>query len=467
MLSYDSNIDSDKLHLAVKQGSYEILRILLEKDELNPNSLLDDDTTPLHLASQTGDEKMVQLLLRNKADPKLKTKHGSTALILAAQFGHFKVVDVLLKNDPELIRQEVVDGFNPLIIASQQGHLQVVKILLDRGANPKLTTAHGSTALHLASQKGHLHVIKALVEKDPTLVDQRTMNGFTCINLAENHGCSEVVEFFNKFKRGLDVRSSQGEKTRKPSEEKISDAWRLLKENKFEDLKLLIKDDRSILFDHKYSKATMAAGGGSSEKTLFHLLVENGSDEAIKILRENSEHAHFKLTCTIQHQNLEKKIVGEVEGITPLYLAVQKGRKAMVEFLITESDVDCVVSKKSLEHFNPKYSLLEGAVKEANLKGGDSFEILKIITGDNPNGKKANFYSFRLTEDEKQNQKERIARKFQLYSDEVKVLLREKYPTEIAEIEKMSDEKRGPEPSPSNGGASQPRASRGNEGFYV
>jgi hypothetical protein len=139
----------------------------------------------------------------------------------------------------------------------------------------------------------------------------------------------------------------------------------------------------------------------------------------------------------------------------------------MVEFLITQSDVDCIVRKNSEDGDQKKYSLLERAVKEANLKGGDSFEILKIITGDNLNGKKANFYSSGLTEDEKQNQKERIAGRFQLYSEEVKVLLRKKYPTEIAEIEKMSDEKRGPEPSPRVGGASQSEASRGNEGFYV
>jgi ankyrin repeat protein len=365
-----------------------------------------------------------------------------------------------------LINQKVIDDFNPLIIASQQGHLQVVKILLDRGVNPKLTTAYGSTALHLASQKGHLDVVKALVEKDPTLVDQRTMNGFTCINLAENHGCSEVAKFLKKFQPGLDDRSSQGEKTHKPSEEKISDPWELCKKGRFEDLKSLIEADRSILFDHKYSKATMAAGVGSSEKTLFHLLAENGSDKAIGILGENSVPAHFKLTCTIKYR-FQQKIAGDAEGITPLYLAVQKGRKAMVEFLITESDVDCIVRKNSEDGDQKKYSLLEGAVKEANLKGGDSFEILKIITGDNPNGKKANFYSSGLTEDEKQNQKERIARRFQSYREEVKVLLRKKYPTEIAEIEKMSDEKRGPEPSPRVGGASQSEASIGNEGFYV
>jgi len=455
-----------RLHLAVNEGNLDHLKILFDQG-VNPNSPLGDYTTPLHLASQRGDEEMVKLLLRNNANPKLKTIHGSTPLILASQFGHFKVVDVLLENDPELIRQEVEDGFNPLIIASQQGHLQVVKILLDRGANPKLRTAYGSTALHLASQKGHLDVVKALVEKDPTLVDQITKNKFTCINLAENHGYSEVAKFLKEFQLGLDDRSSQGEKTHKPSEEKISDAWRLLKENKFEDLKSLIKADSSILFDHKYSKATLAAGGGSSEKTLFQRLAENGSDEAIEILRQNSVPALFNQTCTIQHQNLEKKIVGEAEGITALYLAVQKGRKAMVEFLITQSDVDCVVTKNPEDGDQKKYSLLEGAVKEANLKGGDSFEILKIITGDNPNGKKANFYSVRLTEDEKQNQKVRIAGRFQSYREEVKALLREKYPTEIAEIEKMSDEKRGSKPSPRVGGAKESGVSTGSEGFYV
>lgn len=425
-----------RLHLAVNGGNSDNLKSLLNHG-VNPDSLLQDLTTPLHLASQRGDKNMVELLLSHNANPELKTKNGSTALILASQFGHSEVVDALLEKHPNLINQGVIDDFNPLIIASQQGHLQVVNNLLDRGVDPKLTTAYGSTALHLASQRGNLEVVKALVKKDPNLVNQKTRNGYTCLDLAEHNQRLEVVKFFNEFKQDLDARSSQGEKTRKPSEElkkKSSDAWELCKEGRFKELKSLIEADRSILFDHKYSKATMAAGGGSSGKTLFHLLVQNGSNEAIEILRKNSVPEHFSLKCNIQYLNLEGKIIGEAEGITPLYLAVQKKRKEMVKFLIeeSESDLNCVVTK------NGKYSLLEGAVKEANLNGDDSFEILKMITGDNDFGKKASFYSSRLTEDEKKNQKERIARKFQSYRPEVKKLLGEKYPTEIAEIERMS-----------------------------
>ena len=428
-----------RLHLAVNKGNLNDLERLLDQG-VNPDSLLQDGTTPLHLASQGGNKGMVELLLNYEANPELKTKNGSTALILASQFGHSEVVDALLEKHPNLINQVVIDDFNPLIIAAQEGHLQVVKILLDRGVDPKLTTAHGSSALHLASQRGNLKVVKTLVKKDPNLVNKKTTSGLTCLDLAVHNQHFEVVDFFNKFKRDLDARSSQGEKTRKPSQElrKISsDAWKLCKEGRFKELKSLIEGDRSILFDHKFSKATMAAGGGSSEKTLFHLLAENGSDEAIEILSENSVPAHFNQKCTIKYR-FKQEIAGEVEGVTPLYHAVQKGRKAMVEFLITKSDLDCVVTKKPEGGSEKKYSLLEGALKEANLNGDDSFEILKMITGVNDFGKKASFYSSKLTKDEKQNQKERIARKFQSYRQEVKALLKEKYPIEIAEIEKMS-----------------------------
>ena len=353
-------------------------------------------------------------------------------------------------------------GMSTLHHASSAGNLEICNILIENGADLQLEDDDGINALHYASINGHLDVVKRLIGLEPNLIDKKTKQNLTASNIARIQGHQDVCNYLRRVKEDLETKSAKIDN--KPSEEKISDAWELCKKGLFEDLKSLIKADSSILFDHKYSKATMAAGGGSSEKTLFQRLAENGSDEAIEILRQNSVPALFNQTCTIQHQNLEKKIVGEAEGITALYLAVQKGRKEMVEFLITQSDVDCVVSKKSLEYFNPKYSLLEGAVKEANLKGGDSFEILKIITGDDPNGKKASFYSSGLTEDEKQNQKERIARKFQSYRQEVKALLKEKYPTEIAEIEKMSDKKRGHEPSPRVGGAKESGAWSGGAG---
>jgi hypothetical protein len=351
----------------------------------------------------------------------------------------------------------LIDEFDmsALHLASSAGNLEICNILIENGADIKLENNEGLNALHYASFQGHLDVVERLIGLEPNLIDKKTKQNLTAYDIALKQGHQDVCNYLREVEEDLEAKSAKIDN--KPSEEKISDAWELCKKGQFEDLKSLIKADRSILFDHKYSKATMAAGGGSSEKTLFQRLAENGSNEAIEILSQNSVRAHFNQTFTIEYR-YKQEIAGEAEGIPALYLAVQKGRKAMVEFLITQSDVDCVVTKNPENGDRKRYSLLEGALKEANLKGGDSFEILKIITGDNPDGKKANFYSFRLTEDEKQNQKVRIAGRFQSYREEVKALLREKYPAEIAEIEKMSDEKRGPEPSPSHGGASKPGA---------
>ena len=385
---------------------------------------------------------------------------------LEALCGTLTMHQAIMTNNTQLITRVIeiksseinlIDEFDmsALHLASSAGNLEICNILIENGADIKLENNEGLNALHYASFQGHLGVVERLIGLESNLINKKTKQNLTAYDIALKQGHQDVCNYLKQVEEDLEAKSAKIDN--KPSEEKISDAWELCKKGQFEDLKSLIKADRSILYDHKYSKATMAAGGGSSEKTLFQRLAENGSNEAIEILSQNSVPAHFNQTCIIEYR-YKQEIAGEAEGIPALYLAVQKGRKEMVKFLITQSDVDCVVTKNPENGDRKRYSLLEGALKEANLKGGDSFEILKIITGDNPNGKKANFYSFRLTEDEKQNQKVRIAGRFQSYREEVKALLREKYPAEIAEIEKMSDEKRGPEPSPSHGGASKPGA---------
>jgi ankyrin repeat protein len=54
------------------------------------------------------------------------------------------------------------DGATPLIIASQEGHLEVVRELLSRGANPRLVTNRGFTALSIATRKGRAAIIQLL-----------------------------------------------------------------------------------------------------------------------------------------------------------------------------------------------------------------------------------------------------------------------------------------------------------------
>jgi hypothetical protein len=61
----------------------------------DPNLHHDNGYTPLCYAAMRGSLPMIELLLRNGADPSLTTKEGDSAVELALRFGHAEVADGL------------------------------------------------------------------------------------------------------------------------------------------------------------------------------------------------------------------------------------------------------------------------------------------------------------------------------------------------------------------------------------
>ncbi len=76
---------------------------------------MQEEQTPLHIASRLGNVDNVVLLLQHGADPNATTK----------------------------------DLYTPLHIAAKEGHEEVAAALLDHGANHQLTTKVTSTQLSL------------------------------------------------------------------------------------------------------------------------------------------------------------------------------------------------------------------------------------------------------------------------------------------------------------------------------
>lgn len=62
------------------------------------------------------------------------------------------------------IDQGDAKGNTPLHEAARWGHIEVIKFLISKGANPKLKSKDGSSALHIASQNAKNDTIKYLVE---------------------------------------------------------------------------------------------------------------------------------------------------------------------------------------------------------------------------------------------------------------------------------------------------------------
>ena len=61
----------------------------------DPNLHHDNGYTPLAYAAMRGSLPMIELLLRNGADPQQTTKEGDTPVELALRFGHAEVADAL------------------------------------------------------------------------------------------------------------------------------------------------------------------------------------------------------------------------------------------------------------------------------------------------------------------------------------------------------------------------------------
>jgi len=158
------NSGKTPLSYAAQSGHEGVVKILLEREEVNPDKLNYSGETPLSYAARNGHEGVVKILLgREEVNPDNPYNLGKTPLSDAAQSGHEGVVKILLERE-EVDPDKPNDwGWTPLSYAAQTGHEGVVKILLERGGvNPDKRNYWGETPLSYATQKGHTRIVALL-----------------------------------------------------------------------------------------------------------------------------------------------------------------------------------------------------------------------------------------------------------------------------------------------------------------
>jgi ankyrin repeat protein len=182
------------LILAARQGDPETARILVEAGaDVNQTSRY--GWTPLLTATQNRHYQIGAYLLAHGANPNLANNGGWTPLYLAtdnrnieggdypvrpADMDHLKFIKLLLdrganvnaricgvdstpqqcKGDSTETRTIFTmqwlyeDGATPFLRAAQSGDVELMRLLLARGADPRIATANGDTALMVASGVG-------------------------------------------------------------------------------------------------------------------------------------------------------------------------------------------------------------------------------------------------------------------------------------------------------------------------
>lgn len=178
----------DKLRIAIESGAnvniqtsrgYSPLIFLAKSDVTEPNI------------------EMVDLLLRNGANPNLQDRGGETALHWASVRGFLEMVEKLLESENIDINITNIDGRNALHsifddeeeIFNPDNVEPIMKLLIEKGININVTDDSGKTALHLAAEQNRGRAIGVLLragaDENIKTYDYRPA-GQTAYELAEN-----------------------------------------------------------------------------------------------------------------------------------------------------------------------------------------------------------------------------------------------------------------------------------------
>lgn len=202
-------LETNLLHRAAIGGDVQAARSLLARhpDSINDQGIL--GWTPLHLAAQSGQTEVAELLL-NHANLDLQDALGNTPLHWAAYFGHGKVVELLLRHKAKVELKDTI-GNRPLDFAVQENFLPIAEMLVTNGAN--LNEAgkwYGQFPLHIAVRNGNVEGVRLLLRHGAN-VNSVEINSATPLDFAIMGDSPEIVQLL--LTNGAGVKTRRGGKS--------------------------------------------------------------------------------------------------------------------------------------------------------------------------------------------------------------------------------------------------------------
>ena len=150
---------------AAATGKINNILRLLARDPQLVNAYAIDGFQPLGLAAYFGHFDSAEYLLKAGAPINSPSRNElkATPLQSAASAGHVKIVEMLIKYraDPNVQEQ---GGYTPLHSAAQNGDQATIRALLYGGADLTLRSEDGKTPLDIAIEAGHTEAAKLLQE---------------------------------------------------------------------------------------------------------------------------------------------------------------------------------------------------------------------------------------------------------------------------------------------------------------
>ncbi|EPS37921.1 hypothetical protein H072_8368 [Dactylellina haptotyla CBS 200.50] len=192
------------LHRAVDTGNKRLIELLLQMDYTRTHLEYfgESGRTALQEAAKDDDLQIVRMLLESGAQIHTKTTRDDTALHWAV--GHKKtyddtpaIVKILIENGA-LINAANSTKETPLFWALGAGGIKrnpaIFKVFLDNGADIMAQNSNGDSPLIIAAGSGPLSAVKVLVEAGMD-VNLRNKLGETALFHASKMNCADIAQF--------------------------------------------------------------------------------------------------------------------------------------------------------------------------------------------------------------------------------------------------------------------------------
>ncbi len=288
---------------AVKGDDMSAVKRILKSSPDQVNICSESGNTPLHIAVESGNEKLTHYLIEQGADPNAINKDGFKPIHfaffknnfwlklnkdlslaeylrdngtkyninLAALFDDLKGVQAFLSKDPSLSNSNDSCDKRPLSSAAAEGNEAMVKLLLENGADPMKpeNNAPKGFALWVAAFKNHPGIVEMLLNAgaDPHTMVHASGSAFTA---GKNH--PKVLEIFKRFTE-IPIDPDPGEqKGLDPVVEAILD-------NDLEKVRQYLDENPSLATNNDtfYNEGYLSIAANREFTEIIDLLIERGA----------------------------------------------------------------------------------------------------------------------------------------------------------------------------------------------
>lgn len=320
------------LHCAVRNSNSSMLKMLLAAGALTKLKNSEGETA-LHLATALGNEVAVRQLLKAGSSMSTKNNSGWSASMLAERTGKSKLLSLFgRRSAPSVGRKGTVSPVSSesLLHLVRQGKLPEVKRLLNAGVPVDSKNTGGDTALTLAVSRGYIDLAVTLLGygADVNLTDGR---GATPLHLAVRKADEPVIRLLLRANADTELQNAAQDTPLQVAVKRLCGGC----------VTLLIAAEADLEAVDKNGMAPLLRAAQTGQKAQLEALLSVGANPfALDNTGRTSlwwavknQHSDVAYALLEHFDNGEIPKQEDIDGVTPLHLAVQEDDLELVRRL--------------------------------------------------------------------------------------------------------------------------------------